>query len=201
MHPELRRALRSFSSEPPAERIALLQPIAVWCAARLQQGMPAHLVFVCAQNSRRSVFAQAWAIAAANDVGLGDVHCWSAGAENSAIAQQVVRELERSGFRVEEEGDETGEWILTIGEEDEALVLFSKTIDDPENPANGFAAVMVCGEEGCPLVPNADQRFPLTYRDPKVSDGSPDQDATYRERSEEIAAEMRWLMQRIKSLR
>ena len=41
----------------------------------------------------------------------------------------------------------------------------------------------------------------LTYRDPKISDGTPEQDAIYRERSEEIATEMRWLMLRIKAMR
>ncbi len=201
MHQELLRTLRSLNTEPSTGRKALLQPIAAWCAERLLQGQPVHIVFVCAQNSRRSVFAQAWARAAANEAGLHNVHCWSAGAEPSVIATPVIRELERSGFRVDDDGTETGEWVLSIGEEDEVLVLHSKTTDDPENPANGFAAVMVCDEEGCPLVPNADQRLMLTYRDPKISDGTPEQDAIYRERSEEIATEMRWLMLRIKAMR
>lgn len=197
MHPELQRSLRELMADPGPERTERLAPIADWCAARLRQGLPAHVVFICTHNSRRSVFAQAWATAAANEAGSQNVFCWSAGTEQSTIATQVIRELERSGFEVEDDGEESGEWILSIGEEDELIVLHSKTIDDPENPANGFAAVMVCDEAGCPLVPNADQRFILTYRDPKASDGTPGQDATYRERSEEIATDMRWLMGRI----
>lgn len=200
MHSELLRSIRVLRDDLSDDRVNALDPIARWCAQRIAQGRPAHLMFVCSHNSRRSVLAQAWAIATAHEAGMSGLHFWSAGAEDARVAMPTIRELERAGFRVEDHGEETGEWILSIGEEEELLVSHSKTIADPENPADGYAAVLVCDAEACPLTPHAEARFPLTYADPKPSDGTPEETATYRDRSGTIATEMRWLMNRIRAL-
>ena len=73
---------------------------------------------------------------------------------------------------------------------------FSKVYSDPFNPASGFAAVMVCAsaDASCPFVEGAAVRVAMPYLDPKVSDGTPEEAATYRAKSEEIGREMVWLM-------
>ncbi|MCC7503616.1 MAG: protein-tyrosine-phosphatase [Flavobacteriales bacterium] len=200
MHPELERSLRDLGSGVltlTAHREAALGRIATWMKEQRAHLQPVHLVFICTHNSRRSQFAQAWAAAAAQHVGLTNVHTWSAGTEATAVAPPVISALEWSGFRLETEDDGNGKWVLTCADEAEPIVLYSKTISDPENPSDAFAAIMVCSdaEQNCPFVPGASARFSLPYADPKVSDGTPDEQRTYLERSEQIASEMLHVMQ------
>ena len=76
---------------------------------------------------------------------------------------------------------------------------FSKVYHHAFNPKSGFAAVMVCSsaDASCPFVEGAEVRVSLPYLDPKVSDGTPEEAATYRAKSEEIGREMVWLMQAV----
>jgi arsenate reductase len=57
---------------------------------------------------------------------------------------------------------------------------------------------MTCGhaEENCPFLPGAELRVPITYEDPKVSDGTPKAEEVYDERCAQIAREMLFLAQK-----
>lgn len=79
------------------------------------------------------------------------------------------------------------------------LIAYSKRFDAPENPSTGFAAVMTCSEadEACPFVPECDQRFALTYRDPKEADGTPEETRVYDERCRQIARDLFYVMSRV----
>jgi len=59
---------------------------------------------------------------------------------------------------------------------------------------------MTCSQadEACPMITGADQRIALTYEDPKVSDGTDQQEKIYKERSEQIATEMKYVFSKIK---
>ena len=46
----------------------------------------------------------------------------------------------------------------------------------------------------CHLAPRTHQLAPRRYLDPKVSDGTSEEEATYDNRCEEIAREMVWVM-------
>ena len=72
---------------------------------------------------------------------------------------------------------------------------FSKLFSDAFNPASEFAAIMTCSsaDKGCPMVFGSDKRIPVTYEDPKKSDGTPQQTETYFNRSLEIATEMKYV--------
>ena len=76
------------------------------------------------------------------------------------------------------------------------LSCFSKKYGDESNPSEGFGAVMTCSsaDRGCPLVYGADARFAIPYVDPKVSDGTDAEAATYDARLEQIGTEMLYLM-------
>ena len=58
---------------------------------------------------------------------------------------------------------------------------------------------MVCSsaDASCPFVEGAAVRVSLPYLDPKVSDGTPEEAATYRAKSEEIGRELVWLMRTV----
>ena len=76
---------------------------------------------------------------------------------------------------------------------------FSKKYDHAFNPKDDFTAIMTCGhaDENCPIVQGASARFPLTYIDPKVSDGTDKQMETYMDRSLEIAREAKYIFSKV----
>ena len=58
---------------------------------------------------------------------------------------------------------------------------------------------MTCdhASENCPIVPGAEKRISITYLDPKISDGTPEQKAVYEERSLQIATEMKYVFSQV----
>jgi arsenate reductase (thioredoxin) len=206
IYPELQRTIGEITAGQqaiPAGREERLRPIAQWIKEHLNGDRPVDLVFICTHNSRRSQLAQAWAAAAAGSQGL-HIKCWSAGTVVTEVAPPVIAALEHAGFRFDGAGgfeDPDGfphqnEYIAHWDDDFDPVVLYSKSIDEPDNPAGGFAAIMVCSdaEQNCPFVPGADRRFSLPYSDPKESDDTAAEERTYRTRSEEIAREMFRLM-------
>ena len=59
---------------------------------------------------------------------------------------------------------------------------------------------MTCSQadDGCPFVPGAEKRIPITYDDPKAFDNTPQQAEKYSERSKQIATEMCYIFSKIK---
>ena len=206
MYPELERNLRDLSIgalKLTADRETSLALIATWMKEKRARKLPVHLVFICTHNSRRSQFAHAWASAATLHQGMHGVHVWSAGTEATEVAPPVIEALKAAGFRMEGAGDHDiegnlsrTEYLANMDPDVGRVLLYSKTINEPDNPTADFAAIMVCSdaEQNCPFVPGASARFSLPYTDPKASDGTPDEARTYRMRSEEIGSEMVRLM-------
>lgn len=160
----------------------------------------APMIFVCTHNSRRSHMSQLWAKAAAVHFGLSQVETYSGGTEATAFNPRAVTALRTHGFRIDETGEVLGEknvvYTTDVGEE-QPIRSFSKTYGDDFNPQEGFAAIMTCSaaDAACPYVPGADIRISLPFIDPKLSDGTAEETATYLAKSEEIGREMVWLMQ------
>ena len=77
--------------------------------------------------------------------------------------------------------------VYAIKYSDNALPIigFSKKYDNPFNPVSAFAAIMTCSQAdgGCPFIAGAEKRIPITFEDPKISDGTPEQTKVYAERS------------------
>lgn len=121
----------------------------------------AHVIFVCTHNSRRSQLAEAVARGLAHALGLTHLRFSSAGTVATQVASPALDTLRRAGLPTRE--------------------LFSKTLGDAALPKRDFIAVMVCtdADEACPLVPGATARVRLPFIDPKRSDGTPDEAATY----------------------
>jgi arsenate reductase len=59
---------------------------------------------------------------------------------------------------------------------------------------------MTCShaDENCPIAMGCDLRLPIRYDDPKISDDTPAEVATYDERCAQIAREMFYAMSRVK---
>jgi arsenate reductase len=202
MHPKLEEYIKRVvlnTDDIPAARKLALGEVAGFVSAKRGEGQEALLNFICTHNSRRSQMGQLWGAAAAAHFGIDGVRTYSGGTEATAFNPRAVAAIERAGFHVENPGGQNPHYRVTYADEGSILECFSKTYDDPYNPAEGFAAIMTCADadEACPVVLGAAIRAPIRYEDPKVADGTPSETAAYDERCQQIATEMLYLFSRV----
>lgn len=202
MHADLANTIASILPEVdgvPVERKSKLDRIASWVSERRTTNQPADLIFICTHNSRRSIFAQVWAATAARHYGITGVRTWSGGVETTAINFNVTAVLLAQGFQIDGSGDdENPEVAVHVDDVLDPVICFSKTYDDPHNPSQHFAAVIVCtnAEEACPNPAGADLKVSLPYDDPKSSDGTGTEREAYGRSGRGIAREMLYLFSR-----
>lgn len=204
MFPEVEQYLRKRRAEfdqIPAERKNQLGRIAEYVTAQIKAGQPARLTFVCTHNSRRSHLSQIWAATAAHYYGIERVETYSGGTEATAFNPRAVAAIERAGLKVEKTDDEKNpKYAVRFQETNEPMVCFSKIYGDPPNPKNDFCAVMTCSQadKNCPNVLGSSLRVAIPYEDPKVSDGTKQEAATYEDRCAQISREMLYLFSQVK---
>jgi protein-tyrosine-phosphatase len=197
------RAVREADQIPP-ERKRTLQQAAQFIRQRLDAGTSAQLTFVCTHNSRRSHLGQIWAQTAAAYYGVTNVQTASGGTEATACNIRTVQALRRAGFSVEDStGGKNPVYLAQFSEAQPGIRLFSKIYDHPDNPQKDFAVLMCCdqADQGCPVVIGAAARFAIHYQDPKVSDNTDAESATYDERCRQIAREMFYMVAQVRPVR
>jgi len=184
------------------ERKTILQPLIDYIQQKANNGADINLNFICTHNSRRSHLAQVWAQVASAYFNIPNVHCYSGGTEETSLFPKVAEILTNQGFTIFKIA-ETDNPVYAIKYGDNALPIigFSKQYDSPFNPASAFVAIMTCSQAdgGCPFIAGAEKRIPITFEDPKISDGSPEQAQVYAESSLQIATEMFYVFSMIKS--
>ncbi|WP_299095126.1 protein-tyrosine-phosphatase [uncultured Winogradskyella sp.] len=183
------------------ERKKVLQPLIDFVQSKVDAKATVNLNFICTHNSRRSHLSQAWAQATGFYFGIENLFCYSAGTEVTALFPVAAETLSNAGFNVEPLSDgKNPVYSLKYAENAHPIIGFSKTITSEFNPQNGFAAIMTCSsaDQGCPFIAGAEKRIPITYEDPKISDGTPQQAEIYKERSVQIATEMKFIFSQIK---
>ncbi len=199
----LHKFIQQVQEETPfilEDRKAALDTLSDLIHQQIKVKGSAELLFVCTHNSRRSQFAQVWAQFFAQANGIAELTCYSGGTETTAVYPSTIAAITRAGLESEivKEG-ENPRYRLNLGEGMKGVELYSKIYDDVSNPQAGFTAIMTCSEadDACPAIPGALVRVPLTYEDPKHSDGSPEEDETYDETCLIIASEMYYVMSRL----
>ena len=199
MHGSLHSYIEQLEPPQTERRQDALEALVSYVGECGTGGQIAALTFICTHNSRRSHFGQVWAAAAAAYCGVSHVRTFSGGTEVTAMNPRAIAALERAGFAVRRGSGDNPVYVVRW-DEGPGLQCFSKRYDDDENPSRDFAAVMTCSEAdaACPVIVGATQRIALPYDDPKASDGSPNETATYDERCREIASEMLYVMHRCK---
>ena len=183
------------------ERKTVLQPLIDFIQPKVDTKQIINLNFICTHNSRRSHLSQAWAQVTGSYFGVKNLFCYSAGTEATALFPVAAESLGNSGFKVETLSQEENPiYSIKYSENQHPIIGFSKTITSDFNPESGFAAIMTCSsaDQGCPFIAGAEKRIPITYEDPKVSDGTPQQSEKYEERSNQIATEMKFIFSQIK---
>ena len=184
------------------ERKAILQPLIDYINSKKQSNQPIQLNFICTHNSRRSHLAQVWAQTIAEYFKVSTIYCYSGGTEATSVYPMIVDTLGSVGFEISKEGDtKNPHYIIKYALEKDPITGFSKKYDDEFNPNSGFAAIMTCSQadEGCPFVAGSEKRIAIMYEDPKISDGTPQQQEVYAARSEQIAIEMKFVFSQINS--
>lgn len=179
------------------ERQSRLQPGVKALRSELNATGKANLLFVCTHNSRRSHLAQVWSAVAAANLGHSEIQSYSCGTEATACNPRTVASLRRSGLSVVMTGQDQSNpiYLLQYSENAPTLPLFSKAFGDASLPSR-FIALMCCddADEKCPVISGAVSRVALSYVDPKVSDSTSQEAATYDQRSLQIASEMIYLV-------
>ncbi len=195
MYPHVKKYLEELIPQFDSiseERKTILKKIGNYISEKRTQDKPAHLVYICTHNSRRSHFGQIWAKVAADFYGIPNVHTYSGGTEATAFNPNAIEAVKRAGMKVQKTTDtENPVYHVYHAENQEPSVCFSKAYDASQNPMSEFAAIMTCSdaEENCPFIPGVELRIGTTYDDPKAFDNSPLQDEKYDERCRQIALE------------
>jgi arsenate reductase len=202
IYPQIETFINSLDvSSISEERQKKLLPLIDYIQSRLELEREVRLNFICTHNSRRSHFSQVWAQAMASYFNIEKVFCFSGGTEATALYPMVAETLERSGFNIKVISDGNNP-IYSIKYSDNMPPIngFSKTFDSESNPKSEFAAILTCSDadENCPFIEGAEMRLPITYEDPKASDGTPEQETLYKEKSLQIATEMKYVFSEIK---
>lgn len=202
-HPEIKQyiaqVITNFDSIDP-ERKKQLKKLALYVQSKITSGEEAKLIYICTHNSRRSHMSQLWGMVAADYYGVEGLSTYSGGTEATAFNPRTVACLQRAGFTIKPttEGDNPI-YNVSFTNRIPAIEAFSKKYTHPVNPKENFAAVMTCShaDKNCPTVEGASIRLAIPYIDPKVSDNTPEEAATYDERCRQIATEEFYLFSQV----
>jgi len=182
------------------ERKTILQPLIDFVQEKVTNNVTINLNFICTHNSRRSHLSQVWAQAMAPYYNIKNVYCYSGGTEATALFPIAAKTLENSGFQIEMLSNGTNPvYSIKYSKNAHPIIGFSKTFDAQFNPMSAFAAIMTCSsaDQGCPFIAGAEKRIPITYDDPKAFDNTPQQLEKYKERSLQIATELKYVFSNI----
>ena len=183
-------------------RKEVLKPLVDYIQKQVNENEEIRLNFICTHNSRRSHLSQIWAQTMANFFGVKNVFCYSGGTEATAMFPKVAETLQNQGFEILKLSEtENPVYAIKFDKNEHSVICFSKKYDHDFNPKSHFAAILTCdsADENCPIVFGAEARIPIKYEDPKKSDGTPEMDETYFNRSLEIATEMKFIFENCKN--
>ena len=202
MNLKIREIIAQLSTERISEeRKRILQPLIQFISSKLSKNKEVRLNFICTHNSRRSHLSQIWAQTMAYYYQIENVFCYSGGTEATAMFPKISETLTNQGFVILKLSEtENPVYAVKFAENEHAVICFSKKYNDDFNPKSAFAAILTCdsADENCPIVYGAEARIPIKYEDPKKSDGTPEMNETYFNRSLEIATEMKFIFENIR---
>lgn len=190
-------------SEIDKDRKKDLDKIADYIFEQWSNNLKIQPLFVCTHNSRRSHMAHIWFQTGMYYYGISNTYSFSGGTEATALNIRAANALKRAGldYKVSDgDGEKNPTYKFIISERFPIIEMYSKTYDSQENPKSNFFAVMVCSDadKSCPVVPGADKRFSIPYKDPRYSDNTASEEKTYDETCKLIAREMFYIASEVK---
>lgn len=201
IYSDIKNTIETFDfNQISDDRRNVLKPLVDYIQDRVNNKLKIRLNLICTHNSRRSHLSQVWAQTASAFYNVKNVTCYSGGTEATALYPMVVETLEQIGFKIQiiSKGSNPV-YSIKFSANEHPVIGFSKTYDDDFNPKSEFAAIMTCSQAdgGCPMIAGAEKRIPITFEDPKVSDGTAQQKQIYMERSLQIGTEMFYVFSQI----
>ena len=198
----LKSVEQELNQNPTDRHNKKIEKLAEWIAKQYKDGKKAKLNFICTHNSRRSQFSQTWCVFAQHYLNMDVAESYSGGTEVTACNERTIQAMERTGLTVNTKGTENPVYTLTDETLNGEVKLWSKKYDDTANPTGEFAAVMTCdhADANCPFIPGAAIRVPLTYTDPKYSDGTDEEAEAYDRTCKIIATDMLRLFKQVQTL-
>ncbi len=155
--------------------------------------------FICTHNSRRSQMCEVWGREASAFYGISDkLSFYSGGMETTEFNPNAVDAITSFGVKLVKGEGKNPIYEHFVGSN--ISKCFSKLYDDEYNSKDNFIAIMTCSDadENCPNVMGAKAKFSLTFDDPKIFDNTDKVKDGYKERCEEIATQIFYLISRIK---
>ncbi|MEQ8474305.1 MAG: protein-tyrosine-phosphatase [Marinoscillum sp.] len=185
----------------PEERKASLKDVGDFLVNKVRENGSYDVLFVCTHNSRRSHLADTWFKYALLFYGVDSLESYSGGLEETAFNKNAIAALERAGFTIHYSREVDNPAVAITPGLYPVWRMKSKVYSNKVNPKSDFVAIMVCSDadQSCPLVPGASGRFALAYNDPRYFDSTPAQDMKYDQTAKEIAIEMFYLADYMKS--
>ena len=183
------------------ERKKLLLKISNGILEKYKKDGVVNLNFICTHNSRRSQLGQIWGFFAANYFDL-NINSFSGGTEVTSFFRNTVKTLQKVGFsfNLENFSHQNPKYSISFEGTSKSILGYSKRYDNKENK-KPFIAITTCNnaDTNCPFIPEASLRFHLPFVDPKSSDETDLQDATYLKTNQQIAAEIYYIFSEIKN--
>lgn len=201
LYKSITKTIRKLEKETdlisPSRKKKLME-ITNYLIQKTENNQPANLIVICTHNSRRSHLGQLWLATAAHYFNLPDINTYSGGTEATAFNHRAVKAMEKIGFKITTTNEKATNPVYHISwsTNQPPYPAFSKKYDNPPNPLRNFAAIMVCtqADEGCPVVFGSEERWAVSYDDPKAFDNTPQEAEKYDERVLEIGREMTFIM-------
>lgn len=182
------------------DRLELLQALINYIQSKTTSNQDIRLNFICTHNSRRSHLCQVWAQTLSSYYNIKNVFCYSGGTEITSLFPAVNKALTNSGFKIEPTSlTDNSVYSIKFSDVEPPILGFSKLYNDNFNPSSKFAAILTCtsADKGCPFIKGADVRISIPFEDPKLFDGTPQQDDKYLQRSLQIATELKYVFSKI----
>ncbi|WP_299525169.1 hypothetical protein [uncultured Lutibacter sp.] len=184
-----------------ANRMKLLQSIALFIANELKENKRVNLNYICTHNSRRSQLAQVWSSYATYYFKFSEVFNFSGGTMATAFYRNTVNTLQEVGFNFQILDFSHQNPVYSIDYKNciNPIIGFSKLYDSEHNK-KPFIAITTCSsaDENCPFIADAIERFHLPFNDPKAYDNTLRQTEKYLETNKQIAGEIHFIFNLIK---
>lgn len=183
------------------ERKESLKELGDYLFSSIQNTNEAKLIIICTHNSRRSHMGQVFLSTAAEYYNVDNINVFSGGTEATAVHPNAIAALERAGYKVSTQGKDNPRVSVSAGKDLPTWLLFSKEYGNPQNPKEGFGAVMVCSDadKSCPVVKGAEFRVAAPYDDPRYFDETAAMEKEYDKTARIIAREMLFVVDFVKS--
>ena len=117
-------------------------------------------------------------------------------------APQAIAAIDRMGFQVglDSSCPVNPHYFIKSYQSASEIILYSKLFTRITETHSPFATLMCCSqaEEGCPFVPGSELRISLNYKDPKIADGSPEEEKAYDQTLLLIGSEIHYVLSEVK---